>query len=52
MKEVPNIDLPEVSGGDHDPNGCVPLPIPGPYPETDFPRNPFSPVYDAPTGTE
>ena len=45
MKEVPKKQLPEVSGGE-----IVPVnpKVPTPPTETDFPRNPFSPVYEAP----
>ena len=49
MKEVPQTNLPEISGGDHDPDGCIP------YPGLDnatYPRNPFGPIYEAPTGPQ
>jgi hypothetical protein len=47
MKEVPKKHLPEVSGGEVEPVGSNPK-VPTPPTETDFPRNPFSPVYEAP----
>ena len=46
MKEVPNVVLPEISGGDQNPNGSTPLPSPST--NVDFPRNPFSPVCEMP----
>ena len=47
MKEIPQSDLPRISGGE---NGSTPLPEP--RPTVDFPRNPFSPVYEEPVNFE
>jgi hypothetical protein len=47
MKEIPQHNLPEISGGD---GGAAPLPSPGT--QVDFPRNPFGPLYEAPVNDE
>lgn len=46
MKEVPKKHLPEISGGDYQDGGCIPMPdarLP------DDPPNPFTPKRDFPT---
>ena len=44
MKEVTTKDLPEVSGGDQLPDGCIPDPFrPSPWPVVDFPPLPTVP---------
>ena len=49
MKEVPKKDLPEVSGGDFQEGGCIPIPrLPGPD-DREYPQNPFGlPVMETP----
>jgi hypothetical protein len=42
MKEVPKKHLPEVSGGEFQDGGCIP--IPGEFPGGEYPRNPFNPI--------
>jgi hypothetical protein len=44
MKEIPQRHLPEISGGDHNPNTPEPSPTEDPL----YPQNPFGPLYDAP----
>lgn len=53
MKEVPAKSLPEVSGGDSHPDGCIPYPV-LPDPDGIYPRNPFGPLVESPysDGTE
>jgi hypothetical protein len=51
MKEVAKKQLPEISGGEIVPVGSNPK-VPTPSTETDFPRNPFSPVFEAPFNIE
>jgi hypothetical protein len=49
MKEVPKKDLPEISGGEDQVGSCIPYPgLPSPDDGTDYPRNPFNPVYESP----
>lgn len=49
MKEVPKQDLPDISGGDDVSGDCIPYPrLPSPDDGTDYPRDPFSPVYESP----
>jgi hypothetical protein len=49
MKEIPQRDLPAISGGEQNPHGT---PLPSPSTSVDFPRNPFSPAYEEPTNFE
>ena len=47
MKEVTKKDLPEVSGGEYQSDGCIPDPFKlGPWPEVGFPPEPIVPVPD------
>ena len=44
MKEVPRKDLPEVSGGEYTPGGCIPDPLRKlPWQEPDYPQDPVTP---------
>ena len=54
MKEVPKKDLPEVSGGDFQEGGCIPLPrLPGLDDGIDYPQDPFGvPAAEAPYGID
>ena len=48
MKEVPKKDLPEVSGGEFQDGGCIPIPrLPSPD-DVAYPTNPLGPVYETP----
>jgi hypothetical protein len=50
MKEVTKKDLPEISGGEYQPDGCIPDPFKlGPWPEVGYPQEPAVPGTD--TGT-
>jgi hypothetical protein len=51
MKEVPKKQLPEISGGDYVPTGSDSQ-LPTPSTDVDFPRNPLSPVFEAPYAIE
>lgn len=47
MKEVTKKDLPVVSGGEYQPDGCIPDPFKlGPWPEVGFPPEPMVPGPD------
>ena len=47
MKEVTKKDLPEVSGGDFPPDGCIPDPLRNlPWPEVTYPQDPITPVFE------
>jgi hypothetical protein len=46
MKEVTQKDLPEVSGGEYTPGGCIPDPIRQlPQPDTEYPQDPIAPIF-------
>lgn len=50
MKEVTKKDLPVVSGGDLEVDGCIPDPFkPGPWNEFGFPKEPTVPAPDTRT---
>ena len=47
MKEVPKKDLPEVSGGEYQPDGCIPDPFRDlPWREPSYPTDPIVPAPD------
>ena len=48
MKEVTKKDLPEVSGGDFPPDGCIPYPIPPEPDNEDRTRVPSDPILISP----
>ena len=54
MKEVPKKDLPDVSGGEYDPGGCIPDPLRKLPWEIDlgYPREPVVPISEPSSSTD
>ena len=50
MKEVTKKDLPEVSGGEYQPDGCIPDPFKPVWPGVGYPTEPTIPIPDTDVG--